>query len=78
MRLQVLGPMQFWTGSHWDPVPGSRPRTLLALLTIGMGRPVSIAHMVAELWPERPPASASTLIRGYILETPARTRRSWR
>ncbi|MFC4529279.1 AfsR/SARP family transcriptional regulator [Sphaerisporangium dianthi] len=66
MRLQVLGPMRFWTGSDWAPVPGPRPRTLLALLTIDMGRPVSTAHMVSELWPANPPATAPTLIRGYV------------
>ncbi|MFD1539852.1 AfsR/SARP family transcriptional regulator [Nonomuraea guangzhouensis] len=68
MRLQVLGPMRFWTGSGWAPVPGPRPRTLLALLTIEMGRPVTTAHMISELWPAKPPTTAATLIRGYILQ----------
>ncbi|WP_214409290.1 AfsR/SARP family transcriptional regulator [Sphaerisporangium fuscum] len=60
--------MRLWTGSDWAPVPGPRPRTLLALLLIGTGRYVSIEHMVAELWPADPPTTAATLIRGYILQ----------
>ncbi|MEV4110945.1 BTAD domain-containing putative transcriptional regulator [Nonomuraea sp. NPDC049695] len=68
MRLQVLGPIRVWTGSDWVSVPGSRPRTLLALLTMGAGRPVTTAHMIAELWPAKPPTTAATLIRGYILQ----------
>ncbi|MEU6786914.1 BTAD domain-containing putative transcriptional regulator [Nonomuraea angiospora] len=68
MRLQALGPIRFWTGSDWVSVPGSRPRTLLALLMIDAGRPVTTAHMITELWPAKPPTTAATLIRGYILQ----------
>ncbi|MFI7148395.1 BTAD domain-containing putative transcriptional regulator [Nonomuraea sp. NPDC050022] len=68
MRLQVLGPMRFWTGCDWAPIPSPRPRTLLALLTIGAGRPITTGHMIAELWPVKPPPTAATLLRGYILQ----------
>ncbi|MEU8144248.1 BTAD domain-containing putative transcriptional regulator [Nonomuraea sp. NPDC048901] len=68
MRLQVLGPMRFWTGCDWAPIPSPRPRTLLALLTIGAGRPITTERMIAELWPAKPPPTAATLLRGYILQ----------
>jgi len=65
MRFRCFGPVEFWTGQLWKRVPGARPRTLLALLLMNAGVPLTMERLAHELWSGRPPASAPTAIRGY-------------
>jgi predicted ATPase/DNA-binding SARP family transcriptional activator len=41
-------------------------RTLLALLLVHRGRPVSVDRIVHTLWGDQPPRSAANLVQGYI------------
>jgi predicted ATPase/DNA-binding SARP family transcriptional activator len=41
-------------------------RTLLALLLVNRGRPVSVDRIVHTLWGDQPPRSATNLVHGYI------------
>jgi DNA-binding SARP family transcriptional activator len=43
-----------------------KPRALLAVLLLDVGRPVSRDRLMAALWPERPPPSAARVIRTYV------------
>jgi DNA-binding SARP family transcriptional activator len=68
MRFRYLGNVEFRTEHEWCSVSGSRPRTLFALLMVNIGRLVPVERLIAELWPDGPPASAPALIRGYVLQ----------
>ncbi|PZG37502.1 hypothetical protein C1I98_25285 [Spongiactinospora gelatinilytica] len=68
MWFRYLGRVEFRTDINWYPIPGFRPRALLALLMLDAGRVVSVDRLVLELWPGRPPASAAVLIRNYVLQ----------
>ncbi|MCF2531823.1 AfsR/SARP family transcriptional regulator [Yinghuangia soli] len=57
----VLGPLEVraaGTPPHglWQPVPGARPRSLLARLAAASGRVVLTERLLTEVWPDEPPA----------------------
>src|SRR5262249_11531640 len=43
-----------------------KPRLLLSLLLLEAGRPVSVDRLVAGLWGDEPPATASKVVQGYV------------
>ncbi len=47
-------------------LPGGRPRTLLALMLLGGGVPLSRDRLIDELWGERPPASAVSALHVHL------------
>src|SRR6476469_703853 len=62
----VLGPLQVLrAGSDVTPSP-PRQRSLLAVLLIHAGEPVSLDRLIEEIWEEQPPPCAVNLIRGYV------------
>lgn len=65
-RLRILGPVEFFDGHSWLPIPAAKQRSLLASLIVHGNRVVPTGRLVAELWPDRPPASASGLLAGYV------------
>jgi DNA-binding SARP family transcriptional activator len=68
MDISVLGPL---TAFHRrvNVVPtAAKPRTLLALLAAYSGHVIPTDVIVAELWEEDPPPSASTTIQTYVLQ----------
>jgi DNA-binding SARP family transcriptional activator len=67
MRFGVLGPLEVTTdaGAPVD-VGGRQPRSLLAALVGAGGRPVSVASLIATIWGENPPASATSTLHSYI------------
>jgi predicted ATPase/DNA-binding SARP family transcriptional activator len=48
------------------PVPGGHQRTLLALLLLSGGEPISRDRLIDELWGERPPASAVSALHVHL------------
>ncbi|HWR84354.1 MAG TPA: BTAD domain-containing putative transcriptional regulator [Rhodoglobus sp.] len=62
MRLRVLGPLESASG----PVQPGRTATLLALLAIHEGRPVSLSRLMEQLWGENPPASGVAALHVYV------------
>jgi DNA-binding SARP family transcriptional activator len=48
------------------PLPSGRQRSLLALLALGGGAPVSRDRLIDELWGERPPASAVSALHVHL------------
>src|SRR5687768_14402611 len=68
MRFRVLGPMRVWDGSQWAAIRAAQQRTVLALLLIESGRPVTSDRLIDEIWEGRPPATAMGTIHGYVLK----------
>jgi DNA-binding SARP family transcriptional activator len=65
MQIRLLGPVQL-RGSD-GPVPiGPRVRVVLAALALNPGRAVSVDRLVAAVWPERPPATATAQIQACV------------
>jgi DNA-binding SARP family transcriptional activator len=54
-------------GTAWVPVRASQQRLVLSILLIEAGRVVTIDRLVDEIWGERPPRSASSVVRGYVM-----------
>src|SRR5919198_191914 len=64
--FRLLGPLEFFDGRDWSAIGAAKQRALLAVLLINANRAVSADQLVAELWGERPPASATGLLAGYV------------
>ncbi|TCO60689.1 DNA-binding SARP family transcriptional activator [Actinocrispum wychmicini] len=64
--FRLLGPLEFFDGGHWAQIAAAKQRALLAVLLINANHSVSVDQLVAELWGERPPASAGGLLAGYV------------
>ena len=47
------------------PLPGSKPKALLARLALDAGRAVSTATLVTDLW-DAPPPSAPKILQAHI------------
>lgn len=56
--IGVLGPLEIRPAQSggWRPVPGNRPRSLLARLVAASGRVVLTERLLSEVWPDEPPA----------------------
>lgn len=68
MRIQILGQFVISDGGSGNAVPTARmPKKLLALLTVSACRMVQSHALIAELWDESPPKSATTTLQTYIL-----------
>jgi DNA-binding SARP family transcriptional activator len=66
LRLCLLGPLVVTKGGRTISVGGSKPRALLAILALEVGRVVSADRLVEELWPEEPPDTAAHAVQVYI------------
>src|SRR2546429_8842364 len=66
MRFRLLGPLEFFDSQRWSSIGAPKQRALLAVLLINANHTVSAEKLVAELWGEEPPASASGLLAGYV------------
>ncbi|HEU5471318.1 MAG TPA: BTAD domain-containing putative transcriptional regulator [Actinophytocola sp.] len=58
--------MEFFDGRSWNSIGAAKQRALLAVLLINANRVVGADQLTAELWGERPPASAAGLLAGYV------------
>jgi DNA-binding SARP family transcriptional activator len=67
MRFRLLGPVEVRTDHGWQPIGPTKSRSLLAVLLLRSGQMIPVDRLVTELWPERPPAAAVSLVRGYVL-----------
>ncbi|MFF3617362.1 BTAD domain-containing putative transcriptional regulator [Streptomyces sp. NPDC002580] len=67
MRVELLGPIQVYADDGAPiEVGGVRLRTLLARLTLGEGRTVSVDSLVDGLWGEQPPADAANALQALV------------
>ncbi|PZG02533.1 AfsR/SARP family transcriptional regulator [Micromonospora deserti] len=63
--FRLLGPVEFHDGTQWRGMGSAKQRALLAMLLLKADQVVSLEQLVAELWDDYPPASASSLVAGY-------------
>ncbi|GAB7048237.1 BTAD domain-containing putative transcriptional regulator [Catenuloplanes indicus] len=61
MRFQVLGPVR-----AGDAVLAPKPRALLAVLLAVRGRPVTVDRLLAELWPDGTPPTATATLQMHV------------
>ena len=66
MEFRVLGPIEVLDGTRQVALPAGRGRALLALLVLHAGETVLAERLIDELWGERPPATASTVVQGLV------------
>ena len=57
MEFRILGPFEVEDGRP-IPLGGAKQRSLLVLLLLARGRPVSTDRLIDEIWDGRPPATA--------------------
>jgi predicted ATPase/DNA-binding SARP family transcriptional activator len=62
----VLGPLALERDGRPVPLPSGRQRSLVALLALSGGAPLSRDRLIDELWGERPPASAVSALHVHL------------
>jgi len=67
LRFRLLGPLRLWNGSAWTPVRAAQQRVVLALLAIEAGQVVATDRLIDEIWGDRPPRAAASVVRGYVM-----------
>lgn len=67
MRFRLLGPLRVWDGATLLPIRAAQQRVVLSVLLIETGQVVSLDRLVDEVWGERPPRGAVTVLRGYVM-----------
>ncbi len=72
LTVEVLGPVAARVGDRGVDLRGRKQRTLLALLALAAGRPVTTERLVDGLWGEHPPADAGHALQAQV----SRLRRS--
>ncbi len=66
VEFRILGPVEVRDGGRVLDIPAGRARSLLALLVLRAGEPIPAERLIDELWGERPPATASTALQGFV------------
>ena len=66
MEFRILGPTEVVAGGRRVPLPSGRGRSLLALLALHAGEPVTADRLIDELWGEDPPPTARTIVHGLV------------
>ena len=65
MEFRILGPLEVEDDGRPIALGGDKQRSLLALLLLGRGRPVSTERLIEEIWHGEPPATAVKSIQVY-------------
>ncbi len=65
MRFEVLGPVRISTDDGETVLP-PKPRALLAVLLAARGRPVTVERLLAELWPDGAPSTATATLQMHV------------
>ena len=66
VELRLLGPLEASRGGADLPLGGPKPRALLAVLALEVGRVVSVDKIVEDLWPGSTPESAPHAVQVYV------------
>jgi DNA-binding SARP family transcriptional activator len=66
MEIRLLGPVEVREGARVVPLPRRQQRVLLAALALRVGEVVSTDRLVADLWGERAPASATGSLQNTV------------
>jgi DNA-binding SARP family transcriptional activator len=66
MEFRLLGPLEALDGDRSIALGGAKQRALLAVLLLHANEVVSSDRLIAELWGERPPATAAKSVQTYV------------
>jgi DNA-binding SARP family transcriptional activator len=66
--LNVLGPLEAQAGPLDLTPSAAKPRQVLALMALQVGKVVSVPALIDELWGTEPPRSALTTLQTYVLQ----------
>ncbi len=66
LRIRLLGPLEVTRAGAPVGPAGTRRRSLLALLALRANEVVSTDELVAGIWGEHPPASATAVVQTYV------------
>lgn len=66
MEFRILGPLEVRDEGRELELGGPRQRAVLAILLTRVGEIVSKDRLIDELWGERPPATATNTLHGYV------------
>jgi DNA-binding SARP family transcriptional activator len=66
LELRLLGPLEALRDGQAVALGGAKPRALLAVLALDLGRVVSVDRLVEALWPGDPPDSAGHAVQVYV------------
>ena len=62
MEFRILGPLEVLRDGHPLPIPGGRPRALLAMLMLGANRTVAREQLIDGLWGDDVPESGAKMV----------------
>jgi DNA-binding SARP family transcriptional activator len=65
-RFQLLGPVGLWSGAREVELGPARQRSVLAVLLLCHGAPVSTDVLIGRVWGDRPPARARDVLYTYV------------
>ncbi len=68
MDIKVLGPLEAQVNGRPIAPSAAKPRQILALLALHVGRIVTVPALIEELWGMNPPRSALTTLQTYIMQ----------
>jgi DNA-binding SARP family transcriptional activator len=66
VEFRVLGPVEAVADGHPVPLPAAKPRALLVLLLLRRNRVVPVSDLVADLWSDEPPETATKALQVYV------------
>jgi len=66
LRFTVLGPVQVLADGEPVAIGSPGARALLLLLVLHANQVVALDRLVDEMWGEDPPATARTIVHGYV------------
>ena len=67
MEIRLLGPLEVRDGERVVALPRRQQRALLAALALRLGEVVSTDRLIADLWGERAPATATSSLQNTVL-----------
>jgi len=66
LRFGLLGSLEIWTDEGAADLGGPQPRIVLAMLLAASGRIVPVDVLIAAIWGDRVPPSASGTLQSYV------------
>jgi DNA-binding SARP family transcriptional activator len=66
VEIRLLGPVEVWQGGRQLRLRAGRQRTVLAVLALRVGHPVSVTELVDAVWAEDPPVTVRQQIHSTV------------
>jgi DNA-binding SARP family transcriptional activator len=64
--VEVLGPVSAWSGENRLMLGPVKQRGVLAVLVCGAGKVITVSEMIAALWGQDPPRTATKMIHAFV------------